>query len=269
MPKKPTKDSKLVQLADTLLPVDAGMIDSVDPKPYSDDRRRTRARERSQRRFERHLDAGPLGLLGPTSPRSTGRYRGGRRHRRGDVRSALLLLIAEQPRHGYELMQSIGERSEGSWQPSPGSVYPALQQLQDEGLVRVEEDDSKRGIAHLTPAGEQYVEEFQTELAQVWESSKGNDTASLREAVHGIGLAARQVGQVGSPEHVAAAGELLAATQRELYAILATDPSLLRPTGVDAEVTTQSTSQPAVKKARKPAATKKAQAEKATAKEKQ
>ncbi len=224
MPSKSTKDNKLVQLADTLLPADAGTIDSVDPKPYSDDSRRTRARERSQRRHERHLDAGP-GLLGPPSPRSTGRYRGGRRHRRGDVRSALLLLIAEAPRHGYELMQAIGERSQGSWQPSPGSIYPALQQLQDEGLVRVEEDESKRGIAHLTSSGEKYVEEFGTELSQVWESSKGNGIGSLREAVHGISLAARQVGQVGSPEHVAAAAELLAATQRELYAILATEPT--------------------------------------------
>lgn len=256
MPKKPTKDSKLVQLADTLLPADAGTIDSVDPKPYSDDSRRTRARERSQRRHERHMDAGPLGLLGPPSPRSTGRYRGGRRHRRGDVRAALLLLIAEQPRHGYELMQAIGERSEGAWQPSPGSVYPALQQLQDEGLVRVEADDSKRGIATLTPAGEQYVEEFETELSQVWESSKGNDTSSLRQGVHGISLAARQVGQVGSPEHVAAAAELLATTQRELYAILATDPSLVSTTKPAAPSAEEAQSAPA-KKARKQATTKK------------
>ena len=225
MPKKAPKESKIAALADTLLPTDAGPIDSVDPKPYSDDRRMTRARERSQRRFERHLDAGPVGMLSSPSPRSTGRYRGGRRHRRGDVRSALLLLIAEQPRHGYELMQAIGERSNGAWQPSPGSVYPALQQLQDEGLVRVEEDESKRGIAHLTPAGEQYVEEFNAELSHVWESSKGNDIKSLRDAMHGIGLAARQVGQVGTAEHVAAAVAALNATQRELYAILATEPT--------------------------------------------
>lgn len=224
MSKKTPKDNKLVQLAETLIPTDAGPIDSVDPKPYSDESRRTRARERSQRRFERHLDAGPVGVLSPPTPRSTGRYRGGRRHRRGDVRSALLLLVAEQPRHGYELMQAINERSEGAWRPSPGSVYPALQQLQDEGLVRIEADDAKRGVAHLTPAGEQYVAEFDTELAQVWDSSRTNDTSSLREAVHGIGLAARQVNQVGAPEQIAAAQTLLANTQRQLYAILATDP---------------------------------------------
>ncbi len=257
MPSKPTKDNKLVQLADTLLPADAGTIDSVDPKPYSDDSRRTRARERSQRRHERHLDAGPLGLLGPPSPRSTGRYRDGRRHRRGDVRAALLLLIAEAPRHGYELMQAIGERSQGAWQPSPGSVYPALQQLQDEGLVRVETDDSKRGIAHLTSSGEKYVEEFGTELSQVWESSKGNNTGSLREAVRGISLAARQVGQVGSPEHVAAAAELLAATQRELYAILATEPTLVETSTKRNGATVDDGSQGSVKKIRKQTSTKK------------
>ena len=257
MPKKPTKDNKFVQIADTLLPADAGTIDSVDPKPFTDDSRRTRARERSQRRFERHLDAGPLGLLGPPSPRSTGRYRGGRRHRRGDVRSALLLLIAEQPRHGYELMQAIGERSEGAWQPSPGSVYPALQQLQDEGLVRVEADDSRRGVAYLTPAGEQYVEEFGTERSQVWDSSRGNDTSSLREAVHGISLAARQVGQVGSPEHVAAAAELLASTQRDLYAILATEPAAMKPKSATDDGSTGSNQAVVAKKPRKPATAKK------------
>lgn len=266
MPKKSAKDNKLVQIADTLLPADAGPIDSVDPKPFTDDSRRTRARERSQRRFERHLDAGPVGLLGPPSPRSTGRYRGGRRHRRGDVRSALLLLIAEQPRHGYELMQAIGERSEGAWQPSPGSVYPALQQLQDEGLVRVEADDSRRGVAHLTPAGERYVKEFGTELSQVWESSKGNDTASLREAVHGISLAARQVGQVGSPEHVAAAAELLASTQRELYAILATAPSVVKSKSATGDNSTESGRVAVTKKPRKSTTAKKAPVKAKTAK---
>jgi DNA-binding PadR family transcriptional regulator len=173
MSKKTPKDNKLVQIAETLIPTDAGPIDSVDPKPYSDESRRTRARERSQ------------------------------------------------------LMQAINDRSEGAWRPSPGSVYPALQQLQDEGLVRIEADDAKRGVAHLTPAGEQYVAEFGTELTQVWDSSRTNDTSSLREAVHGIGLAARQVNQVGEPEQIAAAQALLASTQRQLYAILATDPSEL------------------------------------------
>ncbi len=257
MTKNPSNENKFVQVADTLLPTDAGPIDSVDPKPYSDERRRTKARERSQRRFERHLDAGPVGLLGPPSPRSTGRYRGGRRHRRGDVRSALLLLIAESPRHGYELMQAIGDRSRGAWQPSPGSVYPALQQLQDEGLVRIEADDAKRGVAHLTPAGEQYVEEFEKELSQVWESSKGNDTASLREAVHGISLAARQVGQVGSPEHVAAAIAALAATQRELYAILATEPAKVDVPEQEVKVATEASAAPRSKKPRKRASAKK------------
>jgi len=78
-----------------------------------------------------------------------------------------LLLISESPRHGYELMQAIGERTEGAWTPSPGSVYPALQQLQDEGLVQVEADQSKRGIASLTSEGDTYVEENRETLSRV------------------------------------------------------------------------------------------------------
>src|SRR5215208_2879278 len=97
-----------------------------------------RGRGRGRRDFP---FGGPMGFGG-------GPFGGrGPRARRGDVRQALLTLLAEEPRNGYQLMQEIERRSEGVWRPSPGSVYPALQQLEDEGLVRAEESDgSKRFV---------------------------------------------------------------------------------------------------------------------------
>src|SRR4051794_41553959 len=84
----------------------------------------------------------------------------GRRRRagRGDVRAALLVLLAEEPRNGYGLMQEIESRSGGVWRPSPGSVYPALQQLEDEGLVRSVESGGRRQY-ELTDEGRAHVEE--------------------------------------------------------------------------------------------------------------
>lgn len=198
-----------------------------------------RERGRHPRRSERRFGPGPEEGFGPPRGRSGGRHRGGRRHRRGDVRFALLLLISESPRHGYELMQAIGEQTQGAWTPSPGSIYPALQQLQDEGLVEVKADESKRGIATLTADGESYVEENREAMTRVWDSVKTNDTSSLRDAAHGIVQAARQVGQVGTVEQVAAATAVLVGAQRELYLILATDPAEFGPTAPSDEPTAE------------------------------
>src|SRR5262249_39103013 len=91
------------------------------------------------------------------------------RARRGDVRAAALLLLAEEPRNGYQLMQEIERRSGGVWRPSPGSVYPALAQLEDEGLVRVDEREGRRTYV-LTDAGRAYVEERRDDLAAPWDA---------------------------------------------------------------------------------------------------
>ena len=96
---------------------------------------------------------GPSGSR-PGGPGSFGR---GGRARRGDVRAALLTLLAEEPRNGYRLMQEIEHRSDGVWRPSPGSVYPALQQLEDEGLVRSEETEGRK-LFQLTDAGREAAE---------------------------------------------------------------------------------------------------------------
>src|SRR5919198_6152867 len=101
--------------------------------------------------------------FGPGFPFGGPSFEHGRRARRGDVRAAALVLLEEEPRNGYQLMQEIEQRSEGAWRPSPGSVYPALQQLEDEGLVRTLESDGRR-LYELTDAGRSYVEERRAEL---------------------------------------------------------------------------------------------------------
>src|SRR5437016_9307389 len=84
---------------------------------------------------------------------------GGRgRRRRGEVRTALLLLLAEEPRNGYQLMQAIEERSGGRWRPSPGSIYPTLAQLEDEGLIQVTDRGGSK-LFELTGAGREQAEE--------------------------------------------------------------------------------------------------------------
>src|ERR1700723_2579789 len=100
----------------------------------------------------------PFGGEGPGFGPGGPRWRGGRKARRGDIRTAALLLLAEEPRNGYQIMQEVQERSEGAWSPSPGSVYPALAQLEDEGLIRSQETDGRK-LFHITDAGRAAVDE--------------------------------------------------------------------------------------------------------------
>jgi DNA-binding PadR family transcriptional regulator len=155
---------------------------------------------------------------GPGFPR-------GPRARRGDVRAAALLLLAEEPRNGYQIMQEIEQRSGGVWRPSPGSVYPALAQLEDEGLVRLEERDGRRTY-FLTDAGNAYVEERGEDLAAPWEEmseSVDDDVAALFREMRQVGMAAGQIGQMGSAHQIAEARDLLANARRALYSLLAED----------------------------------------------
>src|SRR5438876_10511677 len=92
----------------------------------------------------------------------------GRKARRGDARTAALLLLAEEPRNGYQIMQEIEERSEGLWRPSPGSVYPALQQLEDEGLIRSEQIDERK-VFVITEEGRALLQQRDSEAAAPWE----------------------------------------------------------------------------------------------------
>ncbi|MEO8966202.1 MAG: PadR family transcriptional regulator [Solirubrobacteraceae bacterium] len=184
----------------------------------------------------RRMRGGPFGAEGPFgagdfggagfghSPRGRGRGRG--RARRGDVRLALLRLLGEEPRNGYQLMQTIEERSDGRWRPSPGSVYPTLAQLEDEGLVRSTESDGARHFA-ITDAGRTHLESRATER-DPWEPTDADAESVLTELgplVLGIGKAAWQVASVGDESQRARATELLAETRRSLYGILAEESS--------------------------------------------
>ena len=151
--------------------------------------------------------------------------RGGRRARRGDVRAAALLLLEEEPRNGYQLMQEIEDRSGGVWRPSPGSVYPALAQLEDEGLVRSEEGAGRRAFA-LTDEGRKYVEEHRDALGVPWEEAGGDvpqGLLELRSLMMQLGVAAMQVAQAGDEAQAAEARAVLDDARRALYRILAGD----------------------------------------------
>ena len=163
---------------------------------------------------------GPGGMRGFPGPRG----RRGRRTSRGDIRAAVLALVAEQPRHGYEIIQEIAERSGGAWRPSPGSVYPTLSQLEDEGLVRVEQSEGRR-VVHLTEEGTRYVEEHRAELDAVWASvgreADDEATVELWEQLGQLHAAAAQVMSAGSPEQIATATTAIADARKTIYRLLA------------------------------------------------
>ncbi|HZO98575.1 MAG TPA: PadR family transcriptional regulator [Gaiellaceae bacterium] len=146
-----------------------------------------------------------------------------RRMRRGDVRAAILLLLEEEPRNGYQVMQELEQRSGGAWRPSPGSVYPALQLLADEGLIRGE---SREGgtVYELTEAGRAHLDEHRERFGEPWAQAGAavpEDVRELMRLAMQVGIAARQVTQAGGEEQRKAAAELLAETRRRLYGILA------------------------------------------------
>jgi DNA-binding PadR family transcriptional regulator len=172
---------------------------------------------------------GGPGFGGP-GPRGRGRRHGGPGGRagRGDVRAAVLLLLAEGPKHGYQLIKLIEERSGGQWRPSPGAVYPALNLLQDEGLVAISSEGGGRRLAALTETGHSYIAKHSEELGDPWAeaASRGpRHGQELREATGSVVAAVQQVAMSGSSEQAAEAVALLERTRRELYLILAGAPS--------------------------------------------
>jgi DNA-binding PadR family transcriptional regulator len=138
---------------------------------------------------------------------------------------ALLRLLAEEPRNGYQLMQAIEERSEGLWRPSPGSVYPTLAQLEDEGLIRSTDVEGARRF-EITDAGREHLESRADEPAP-WEPAgeeAGNHPmAELGPLLIQIGKATFQLASVGDRAQRDRARSLLADTRRALYRILADD----------------------------------------------
>ena len=182
-----------------------------------------RGRGRGRRHHHHGGDRFFMGFGGPPFGPGGPFGRGGPKARRGDVRTAALLLLDEGPRNGYQIMQDIEERSGGVWRPSPGSVYPALQQLEDEGLVRATETDWRKQF-ELTDAGKAYVAERGEDIPPPWEEMSGDYSDDMRAAgnlMREVALAFSQVLRAGSPSQIAEMSKVLADTRRSLYRILA------------------------------------------------
>jgi DNA-binding PadR family transcriptional regulator len=161
---------------------------------------------------------GPFGFGPGGGPRGRGR-----KARRGDIRTAALLLLNEEPRNGYQIMQEVQERSDGVWHPSPGSVYPALQQLEDEGLIRSQESDGRK-LFQLTDAGREYVAERGEDKPAPWEQMSGDVSDQMRELgklMREVGFAFAQVMKTGSEAQIGEARKVLSTARKDLYRILA------------------------------------------------
>lgn len=145
------------------------------------------------------------------------------RARRGDVRAAILRLLAEQPMHGYQVIRELAERSGGVWNPSAGSVYPTLQMLADEGLVDAEQTAGKK-VYRLTDAGRAAAAEYEGQSAP-WEDAAAStgEGSGYHLAAGRLAQAVMQVGTTGTEAQRAAAYEVMETARKQLYGILAKD----------------------------------------------
>jgi DNA-binding PadR family transcriptional regulator len=144
---------------------------------------------------------------------------------RGDVRAAVLVLLEETPRNGYQIIQELSERSNGAWRPSPGSVYPILQQLEDEGLVEIASTESGKTF-HLTAKGKTLVEAERDALGKPWEAAAAevsDATSDLYGTLRQVASATRQVGIAGSDAQTKQAVTILAEARKSIYRLLAED----------------------------------------------
>jgi DNA-binding PadR family transcriptional regulator len=165
---------------------------------------------------------GAMGNPPPFPPWARGQR--GPKARRGDVRAAILAVLADQSLNGYQIIQEIADRSGGVWKPSPGSIYPTLQQLEDEGLVQAEETAGRRAFK-LTEEGRRYVAEHADEVAAPWEAMAEPDDGDdhLKPLIGQIAAAVWQIVAVGTPEQQKQGREALIELRRKLYAILSSD----------------------------------------------
>jgi DNA-binding PadR family transcriptional regulator len=155
-----------------------------------------------------------------------GPRRGRRRASRGVVSAAVHAQLAEEPQHGYAVIGQLAERSGGLWRPSPGSIYPVLAQLEEEGLVASDVTDGRK-VFSLTDTGRAYVADHADEMHEPWTpaQSRHRDRAvALFEAVRSLGNAAKEVGRNGSDAQVEQARSVLDEARRSLYRILAEEP---------------------------------------------
>lgn len=191
--------------------------DHRDLHKRREERRAERRARHDKPRHGLHIEgfSGGQGLIRLGGPR---RGRG----RRRDVRSAVLLLLADSPMHGYQLIQEIDERSGGEWKPSPGSIYPTLSALEDEGLLVIERIEGRK-TARLTAAGADYVERNRDSLGDPFHNpeSDGTQPRDLRELARLLNAAARQVAVVGTADQYEQAAKILTDARKALYRLLA------------------------------------------------
>jgi len=165
---------------------------------------------------------GPGFGFGPGGPRGgrRGGPRGGGRSRRGDVRAAILKLLTDRPMHGYEMIQEINERSQQLWKPSPGSVYPTVQLLVDEGLLVAAESEGSKKLFELTDDGRAAAGKIET--APWDEITEGADpgAVSLRTAVGQLMGAVAQSAHAASSEQQQRIVDIVNNARREIYQIL-------------------------------------------------
>jgi DNA-binding PadR family transcriptional regulator len=172
--------------------------------------------------------------------RGEGRGHGRGRARRGNVRAAVLTLLAERSMHGYEMIQEITQRSGGIWRPSPGSVYPTLQLLADEGMVTIEEGASGKRQYALTEAGQ--AEAAKHAQTPPWEQMAFDvdpTEIDLRSAFGQLATAAFQVSQAASSEQKSRATKALIEARQQMYLILAeagVDPSDAEPSDTEPDL---------------------------------
>ena len=156
-------------------------------------------------------------------------FKWGRKAGRGDVRAAIVALLAEEPMHGYQIITEITDRSSGAWRPSPGSVYPTLQALEDQGLVTATSDEGRR-VFQLTDEGRAVAEAAGAGPAP-WEEAARHGDRSFRDLgvlVAEVAQAMAQVVRTGTPEQVDAVRDILADTRRRIYLLLADGPTASR-----------------------------------------
>jgi DNA-binding PadR family transcriptional regulator len=178
------------------------------------------------RRERRHVHGGfgPDFGFGPPigGPRDRLRARAGR----GDVRAAIISLLTEGPRNGYQIIQEINERTAGRWRVSSGSVYPTISQLEDEGLIGPTDGHGRRLFA-LTQAGREHAEQNAEQLARLWEigaeDARLGESRQYRELLGQLAAAARQVYDVGTQAQREEAKQVLTRARQSLYKLLAAD----------------------------------------------
>ena len=173
--------------------------------------------------FGRRVGRGrPIRGSGRGRGRGGYRSRSGGRANRGDVRAAVLALLAEQPMHGYQIISELDERTGGAWKPSPGSVYPTLQMLSDEGLV-LSEPEGGKNVFHLTDSGRRAAAGGEP---APWDAVAGDGASvDVRRTVSQLAMAFKQVTHTGTADQLERATRILNDARKAIYGILAEDPS--------------------------------------------